>query len=202
MPRVLLPALTLAALVSAGPAGQPPQAQPIVLELRVFLGADEVTPETRVTVHRAGERTNPVAQVPARTGRLELTVPAGIYDAQAIREVDGKVANIRWAERLVVMPYPDEGGHHLEVLNFSTGFGAVQIRSGGAAALPEVGLFKAGQHTRPVATPVNGPGYVLFVVPAGAYDVQVRSGSKVSWYSAIEVPTDRTRLWLVPEPAQ
>jgi hypothetical protein len=200
MLRVLLPALALAALVSAGPHAQSSEARPLVLELRIFLGSDEVTPETRVTLHRAGERGAPVAQTTARTGRLEVSVPAGIYDAQAIREVDGKVANIRWAERLVVMPYPDEEGHHLEVVNFTSGFGALQIRAPKGGALPDVALFKAGQHGRAAAISVDGPGYALFVVPAGAYDVQVRRGPKAAWYADIEVPADRTRLWLVPEP--
>jgi hypothetical protein len=204
MLRVPLPAPVLAAALFATPAAQPPQAppaQPLVLELRIFLGAEEVTSDTRVTVHRAGERSSPIAQTTARGSRLELTVQAGIYDAQAIREVDGKVANIRWAERLVVMPYPDEGGRHLEVVNFTNGFGALQIRAPKAAALPDVTLFKAGQHNRPAATRLDGPGYMLFVVPAGGYDVQVRSGAKAAWYSDVEVPADRTRLWLVPEPA-
>ncbi len=201
MLRVVLAALTLAALIPAGPGTQSPQSQPLVLELRIFLGPDEVTPDTRVTVHRAGERSSPIAQTTARTGRLELTVPAGIYDAQAIREVDGKVANIRWAERLVVMPYPDEGGHHLEIVNFTADFGALQIRAGKPGALPELALYKAGQRSRPAATRLDGPGYALFVVPAGSYDVQVRSGAKAVWYSNIEVPADRTRLWLVPQPA-
>ena len=83
----VLPVVALAAFVSAGQDAPRSQTQPLVLELRIFLGQDDVTPETRVTVHRGGERTSPVAQVTARTGRLELTVPPGIYDAQAIREV-------------------------------------------------------------------------------------------------------------------
>jgi hypothetical protein len=150
-------------------------------------------------VHRAGEHSKPIAQTTARTGRLELNVPAGIYDAQAIREVDGKVANIRWAERLVVMPYPDEGGHHLEVVNFTAGFGALQVRAPKPGAIADLALYKPGQRGRPAATPVDGPGYVLFVVPAGLYDIQVRSEPKPAWYSNVEVPADRTRLWLLPE---
>ncbi len=202
MLRVLLPAFTLAVFVSAGQSAQPTQAQPLVLELRIFLGQDEVTPATRVTVHRAGERSSPVAQTTASSGRLELRVPAGIYDAQAIREVDGKVANIRWAERLVVMPYPDEGGHHLEVINFTSGFGALQVRASGAGSLPQVDLYKAGQRSRPAATRIDGPGYALFVAPAGGYDVEVHSGPRPAWYAGIEIPSDRTRLWVIPEPAR
>ena len=202
MLRVLLLASMLAAAVSAGLRAQTPPAQPLVLEVRVFLGQDEVTPETRVTLHRAGERSNPLAQTPARSGQLELTVAPGIYDAQAIREVDGKVANIRWAERLVVMPYPDEGGRHLEVINFTTGFGALQVRAAKAGALPLIDLYRAGQRSRPAATRIDGPGYALFVAASGMYDVEVHGGPKPAWYAAIEIPSDRTRLWLIPEPPQ
>jgi hypothetical protein len=112
--------------------------------------------------------------------------------------VEGKVANIRWAERLVVMPYPDEGGRHLEVVNFTNGFGALQIRSSRAAPLSSVSLYKAGQHDRPAATRMDAEAYSLFVVPSGRYDVQVGSGTKATWHTDIEVPLDRTRLWLVP----
>ncbi len=198
MSRALLPALTMAAAVSGAPGAAPPQAQPLVLELRIFLGQDEVTPQTRVTVHRAGERSSPIAQTTARNGRLELTVPAGIYDAQAIREVDGQVANIRWAERLVVMPYPDEAGHHLEVINFTGGFGGLQVRSPAPGPLPQVDLYKAGQRARPAAARIDGPGYALFVAPAGLYDVEVHGGPRPAWYASIEIPSDRTRLWLMP----
>lgn len=197
MPSVVALALALATL--AGPlGGRPLQTEPLVLELRVFLGAQDVTSDTRVTLHRAGERTSPVAQSAPGSGRLEFKVPSGIYDAQAIREVDGKVANIRWAERLVVMPYPDEGGHHLEVVNFTNGFGALQIRNSRSTPLSGVSLYKAGQHDRPAATPVDADGYSLFVVPSGRYDVQVGSGTKATWHTDVEVPLDRTRLWLVP----
>jgi hypothetical protein len=201
MPRVLLRAFAVALLAeptfeAAGVRAQ--NAPPIRLELRIFLGADEVSSETRVTVHRAGERTEPVSQITATTGEIALTVPAGIYDVQVIREREGRVANIRWAERLVVMPYPDEAGRHLEVINFTSGFGALQIPTAQAAAVPEIELYPAGQHGRPAATRIDGPAYALFVVPAGRYDVQVRSGSKAVWHTDIEVPLDRTRLWVLP----
>ncbi len=108
-------------------AAQEPAGGPLTLEIRVFNGAEEVTPLTRVTVHRAGERGDPLAQTLSADGRVALLVPAGIYDVQAIHERDGRVKNIRWANRLVVMPYPDEQGHHLEVINFKNGFGALQV---------------------------------------------------------------------------
>ena len=129
-----------------------------------------------------------------------LQVPRGIYDVQAIHERDGRVVDIRWANRLVVMPYPDERGHHLEVINFQNGFGALQVRGEEGAHRP-VAIYEPGKRTKPVTLRSSGPGYVLFVVPAGTYDLQIRSGEKVSWMPGIEVPLDRTRLTVIPKSA-
>ena len=93
----------------------------LTLELRVFDGSEEVTTQTRLKLHRGGERADVVAQTNPGQSRVELTVGEGIYDAQAIRQKGDEVVSIRWANRLVVMPYPDEGGHHLEVVNFKSG---------------------------------------------------------------------------------
>jgi hypothetical protein len=52
-----------------------------------------------------------------------------------------------------------------------------------------------------VAAPVpnlHGQDYVLFVVPTGRYDVQVRTGTRPAWHNDLDVPLDRTRLWLLP----
>lgn len=174
---------------------------PLTLELRVFLAADEVTRETRVTVHRAGDRSVAVGQAQRHDGRHVFAVPAGIYDAQLVREKDGRVVNIRWAERLIVMPYPDEGGRHLEVVNFANGHGALQVRAAPGDPPPGVLLFAGGDRTRPAAQGVPPRGddeYVLFVVPAGRYDVQVKTGGRAAWHADVEVPLDRTRLWVVP----
>jgi hypothetical protein len=172
----------------------------LALEIRVFAGSDEVTGETRVAIHRAGERSAPVVQSQTGTAQHLFNVPAGIYDAQVVRERDGRVLNIRWAERLVVMPYPDEAGRHLEVINFTNGYGALQVRSSGTVTVPQVALYAAGERSRPAATPVGSQSeaYALFVVAAGRYDIQVRSGPRGSWHSDIEVPLDRTRLWITP----
>ncbi len=173
-------------------------ASPLTLEIRVFLGAQEVTSESRVTVHRAGERGAAITQTPGHEGRHVFTVPAGIYDAQIVREREGRVVNIRWAERLVVMPYPDEGGRHLEVVNFTNGYGALQVRSARDEGVPDLALFTAGDRTREVAPVlVSKDGYVLFVVPAGRYDLQIKSGSRPTWHPELEVPLDRTRLWVL-----
>lgn len=191
MLRPLLLALAMAAAPSQ-------ELESIVLEIRIFDGATEVSAETRITVHRTGERTSPVAQMTPREGRLHIDVPPGIYDVQAIRERGGRVVSIRWAERLVVMPYPDEGGRHLEVVNFKNGYGALQVRASGAGALPDVSVYAEGEHDKPVAAPLPGDGYVLFVLPAGRYDIQTRMADQPAWHTGIDVPLDRTRLWLVP----
>lgn len=191
MPRLMLAVVALCFAQS----GQ----QMLTLEIRAFLGTEDVTHESRVIVHRAGERSQPVGQVAIGAAHPRMKVPAGIYDAQAVHEKDGRVVNIRWAERLVVMPYPDEAGHHLEVINFDPGYGALQIR-GPAGTKPEsdVALFTPGERGQPVAVPARDENYLLFVVRAAAYDVQARRRGKSTWHAAIEVPLDRTRLWVVP----
>lgn len=189
MPRLWLLAIALS-IVQPGPF--------LTLEIRVFRGSDDVTTQTRVTVHRAGERGQPVAQTPAGTPP-QVRVAAGIYDAQAVQEHESRVIGIRWAERLVVMPYPDEEGHHLEVVNLTPGYGALQIRATAAStAVDSISLYQAGDRGQPVATGANRKPYVLFVVRAGRYDVQIKRGSRVWWHENIEVPLDRTRLWIVP----
>src|SRR4051794_23349007 len=108
-------------------AGDTVFAASLTLEMRVFNGVEDVTRDTRVAVYRAGERGQPIVQL--RVGQVPLTaeLPPSIYDVQAIHERQGRVINIKWAQRLVVMPYPDENGRHLEVINFQNGFGALEI---------------------------------------------------------------------------
>lgn len=192
----MLRALMVALALAGAPAVQ--TAAPLTLEVRVFNGTDEVTAETRITLHRRGERGEPVAQITARDGRLEVRVPPGLYDLQALRERDGRVLNIRWAERLVVMPYPDEQGRHLEVINFRNGYGALQVRQRGIPGPPEAGIYAPADHELQAGARVEGSDYALFVVPAGNYDVQTRTAARSAWHRQIEVPLDRTRLWFVP----
>ena len=169
----------------------------LTLELRVFNGADEVTGQIRATVHRAGDRGEPMLQATASADRLQFRLPAGIYDVQAIHERDGRVLNIRWANRLVVMPYPDEPGHHLEVMNFKNGFGALQIRAP-AGGRPDAAIYESGKRDKPAGSPVGAPDYLLFVVRAGPYDLLVRSAGTSVWHTGLDVPLDRTRLWVTP----
>jgi hypothetical protein len=168
----------------------------VTMELRVFNGGEEVTPQTRLAVHRAGDRGDAGLNASSADGRARVQVPQGIYDVQAIHEREGKVVNIRWANRLVVMPYPDEPGLHLEVINFKTGFGALQVRDQDNAH-PDVAIYEPDKHEKPAAPAHSGSVYALFVVPAGTYDLQIRSGGKIRWQNGLEVPLDRTRLWVV-----
>jgi hypothetical protein len=124
-------------------------------------------------------------------------VDPGIYDVQAIREHDGRVVGIRWAERLVVMNYPDEAGHHLEVVNLDTGFGALQVRTKDAQGVPDVALFAAGERSKEIAPRLTGDDYALFVAPAGNYDLRARKGEREAWHAGLDVPLDRTRLLVV-----
>jgi hypothetical protein len=172
-------------------------ARQLTLELRMFNGAEEVTGQTRATVHRAGDRGEPLLQTAPSDGRVQLRLPAGIYDVQAIHERDGRVLNIRWANRLVVMPYPDEPGHHLEVINFKNGFGALQIREPGGGR-PDVTLYEQGKRDKPATAPFAESSYLLFVVRAGSYDLLARAPGKATWHAGVDVPLDRTRLWVTP----
>src|SRR5688500_8360590 len=186
-------------LVIALLAGHPAQ-ELLKLEIRTYRGTEDVSAATRVIVHRAGQREKPVCRISPGSKRT-IGVAPGVYDAQAIHERDGRVLNIQWAERFVVMPYPDEGGHHLEVVNFINGFGALQIRWSGNPVPrtdTEVALFTADEHSQPVAVPRTPGPYALFVVRAGQYDVLVRRGTAATWHQGIDVPLDRTRLWIVP----
>jgi hypothetical protein len=173
-----------------------PSPGPLSLHIRVFSGSDDVSGETRVTVFKAGERQSPVAE--SRPGMaLDASVAPGSYDAQAIRERDGRVVAIKWAERLLVMPYPDEAGRHLEVINLQSGFGALEVRAR-EPGTPDVAIFERGSRQQEAARLASGPDYALFVVPAGRYDLRVRRDGQTTWHPDIEVPLDRTRFWLMP----
>ena len=102
-----------------------PRAETIRTEFRVFDGATDVSTETRLRVRPSGStETGRILE----GGPLTADLPAGIYDVQAVRQQAGQVVSVRWAEKLVVMAYPDEGGRHLEVINFANEHGALQLR--------------------------------------------------------------------------
>jgi hypothetical protein len=185
----------------AAPPAQQAEAPPtqVRAEFRIFAGTEEITASTRLRMMPTGARDQPKAL--PEGPQLVADVPAGIYDVQALRHRQGAIVGIRWAERLVVMYYPDEGGRHLEVINFHPGFGALQLRAAkGQTSAYDVAIFPARERSKPAASPVEGDGYKLFVLPAGRYDVRVRPAGDVSdgedtrWILDIEVPSDRTRI--------
>ncbi len=171
----------------------------VTAEFRVFAGTEEITATTRVRIMPTGARDK--ASTVDQGKRLFATVTPGIYDVQALRMRDEGVIAIRWAERLVVMHYPDEGGRHLEVINFQVGYGALQLRTAKRPITTyEVAVFPAGNRTIAAGEPIQGEDYRLFVLKAGRYDIRVRhAGSPTDeqdthWFLDVEVPADRTRM--------
>jgi hypothetical protein len=77
----------------------------------------------------------------------------------------------------------------------------LQVKTTQPGQLPELAIFSAGERTRAAGAPVlnrNNEDYVLFVLPAARYDVQIKGGTRPTWHTDLEVPLDRTRLWLIP----
>jgi len=192
--------VTLVAIGASDASAQPvPRTDAIRTEFRVFDGTNEVSAETRLRVRPSGSsETGRVLE----GGQLAVELPAGIYDVQAVRQQAGQVTNVRWAERLVVMAYPDEGGRHLEVINFANEHGALQLRwAEGQAPDPAgvaVTVTRDGE-TRPMpARALHGLGYLLLVLPTGTYDVRVtRPGKDPIELLKTEVPADRTRMKVI-----
>jgi len=175
----------------------PPRRETIRTEFRIFNGTTDVSAETRLRIRPSGStETGHVLD----TGALAADLPAGIYDVQAVRQRAGQVVSVRWAEKLVVMAYPDEGGRHLEVINFAHEHGALQLRWLEGLTPAEVALTvtKSGD-SRPTTTrPIHGTGYALLVLPAGTYDVTIaRPGKPPVLLANIEIPADRTRMKVV-----
>lgn len=178
---------------------QPDASQsPVTTEFRVFDGWHEITGHARLRIMPSGKRENAIAIEPRRA--LVASLAPGIYDAQALHTRQGSVVGIKWAERLVVMHYPDEGGRHLEVINVKPGFGALQLRAAkGPISSYEVAVFASGERETRAGRQINAQDYLLFVLRAGRYDIRVRrSGTAnpedVHWFLDVEVPADRTRF--------
>lgn len=190
---------SLDATASQGAQEPPAAASHVLTEFRVFNGAEDVTLTSRLRVLPAGSRSAPAIDVERRTVPL---APA-VYDVQAIRTSANGVRSIKWAEGLAILHYPDEGGRHLEVINFQSGYGALQLRAtrGGLAAA-DVALFPTGDHTELAARALFSNDYVLFVARAGRYDVRVQhadhgGAGDTHWLLAVDVPAGRTRLKLI-----
>lgn len=199
LPVVLSLSVGVVAWLGTGARQAQPRVETIRTEFRVFDGTTEVTSETRLRVRPAG--TTETGQI-LEGSQLAVELPAGLYDVQAVRQKAGQVVSVRWAERLVVMAYPDEGGRHLEVINFAQEHGALQLRWREGQAPDPAGVavtVTPEGETRPTpARTIHGLGYALIVLPAGTYDVRVtRPGREPVILPKIEVPADRTRMKVI-----
>lgn len=178
-----------------------PAEQPTVrLEVRVFDGSDDVTHESHVKLYPKGQRTTDIPMTTAGAGQpTTALVAVGFYDAQAIRERRGEAPNIRWAQQWLVQRYPDEYGRHLEVINYKSGYGALQVRpapSEAAAAKGWTGVaYAAGDQSKEIGKSIASADDLLFAMPSGRYDIKVVMADKsTQWLRDIDVPADRTRL--------
>jgi hypothetical protein len=171
------------------------------LEVRVFDGTEDVTADSRVKLFPKGQRSSDIPMMPASGSEpASATVPVGFYDAQAIREKKGsQTPSIRWAQQWLVQRYPDEYGRHLEVINFQSGFGALQVRPGPTEAASAKGwtgvAYAAGDQNKEVSKATQAGDDLLFALPSGRYDIKLTLADKsVQWIRDIDVPADRTRL--------
>jgi hypothetical protein len=184
-------ALVALAILLAQPADAP-----VTVEFRVFAGTEEITATTRVRVMTTGTRDKPLTLPEGR--RVQIALAPGIYDVQALRMRPEGIVAIKWAERLVMMRYPDEGGRHLQVINFEAGYGALQIRAAASIDAFAVDVFPAGDRTTISGPPLTGDDYRLFILRAGRYDIRVRHAGPATadthWLLDVEVPADRTRM--------
>ncbi len=169
------------------------------LDIRIFDATNEVTGDTIVSLYDAGSRAG-ARRVPlASNGERQLQLPAGQYDLQLLHQDDGRVLRVRWTTLRLLVAYPGAHGQHLEVLNMRQGFGALQVRRATAAAelgsVPWAATLRPAGGGEPVASPVRGDGYVLFVAPPGRYDVEIRTREgETRWIRDADIREDLTYL--------
>ena len=183
------------------PQAPAPGPAAVSTELRVFDRAVEVTSSTRAILTPSGARKGEPLEV-----RLPLlSLAPGVYDVEVRRSDARGVVQIAHARHLTIARYPDEPGRHLEVVNFDPSYGALQLRArAGRLIASDVALFRVSDRSAPLARAVAGANYVLFVVPAGRYDVRavVREApgagpSDIQWLTQLGVPAGATRLTVV-----
>lgn len=196
--RLLLAAVALglgtpAAAANDPAAGDPagPSA-PVKAVFRVFAGTQEITAETRLGVRASGSETD-IALLTSPP--LAVDLEPGIYDVQAIHHRGGDVIGVRWAERLVIVRYPDEHDEHLQVINLKPGYGALQLVIPlNVRPDPSAVAVKSGGGADPDVRVVGGRGYLLVVAPAGTYDITVSRPTGPDVIEGVEIPADRTRM--------
>jgi hypothetical protein len=202
----LCQAVAILSVATAALAAEPQESSSdsINTSFRVFDGTNEVSAETRIHLRRSDAAEDDKDGVQLNGPALAIALAPGIYDAQAIRHRGERVLSVRWAERLVIVRYPDEAGEHLEVINFASNFGALQLRlppnlKPDPSALT-VDRHGTGGDTRQVRV-LTGPDYLLVVAPAGVYDVRWTHPEEPEFVSSVEIPADRTRMLAVAGPA-
>jgi hypothetical protein len=200
----MIPWLGAVALAGGLVDARPQQGDaPVTLVVRVFDGPVEVTADARVTLYPAGSREGGRVLTPESRQGLVARLQPGLYDLRAVLEREGQVLAMRRVEGMLVVWYPDEEGEHLQVVNFKTGFGALALRLPPGVPPPSdwaAAAYPAGNRVSPAGKPIRAPGYLLFVLRAGKYDVRIQTGTSPSWFADLEVPLDRTRLKQVPPP--
>ena len=187
------------------PAGASAQSSaPVELIVRVFDERDEITAHCQIAVYTADTRDAPlVPDLRPGTGH-HVEVEPGLYDLQITCREPGDTVVIEWAGHLSVLWYPDEGGHHVEIVNLQPVFGALLVQPPVAWLETDrdwrVSAFLHGGVGRAGFEPVDGTDRQLFILPAGRYDLVAGLGSTQLTVTDVEVPAQRTRLKLLEMP--
>ena len=148
--------------------------------------------ESRLKIYKAGDRQTTVA-ASAREDRRDR-VAEGMYDAQAIREREARAQHpLGGSTRGHALSLTRR--HHLEVINFQNGFGALEVR--GRARRPGRGIFL--RQPRPGGCEaVRRDGLRAVRRSRRTLRSAGAAGGTSTWHPDVEVPADRTRLWIEP----
>jgi hypothetical protein len=196
----VLTTLTLVALVAVSASTQELGSGKVRLQLRVFEGGEDITPDAKLQLYPRGQRTGDIPMTLGPDQAFEAEVPTGFYDVQIVKERrGGQVGALRWIENILVQRYPDEAGRHLQVLNLNPQFGALQIRPATSDVASARGwsavAVAPGDAAREVAKARSIGDDLLMVLPAGRYDIKVNlSDRTTTWIRDIDIPVERTRL--------
>jgi hypothetical protein len=194
----------LLACLLAPASGYAQASAPIDLFVRVFDGVEEVTTDCRITVYAAATRGTPLATDLGPVDGHHVGVEPGFYDLQILRHGPDGAAVIEWVEYLSLLPYPDEGRRHVEIVNLQPVFGALLVRPPAPWLEHDddwrVSAFLHDSPGRAGFEPAGGTDHRLFILPAGRYDLVARMGSTELRVTDVEVPRQRTRLKVLEIP--
>jgi len=173
------------------------------LLVRVFDGLEEVTEDCEIAVYAVGSRDTALRATLSDDGWTHVDVPAGFYDVQVARRDASGVIAVTWTERLSVLRYADEAEGHREIINLQPAFGALlvhppkSLRDGNRAW--RAGVFLHDSVGRAGFAPVSeDTSPLVFVLPAGRYDLTASSAGLEVSVSDIEVPANHTRMTVLP----